>query len=367
MVSRFEANLIQLTRHMLQQDMGDQLGMLIAGRQTMPKCLSANCVHLMKDTLGKSCILFLARAGGWRRERYLRDGQPVEGRIWQRSTADELRLLFSRHTLAFLVWLACGCSSDVSSWNPAIEELTAADQLLLFVAYGSFRDTTTMTVLRTKSAVTQNLLCRLYYPGDFAGVASPVTTGIWTHGVGSCILEAMQPHLLTRWLEMERSKAMIIDWEQMRRLGQSQTVVLDSLISSVAGAGRRDLVRFLLRLFNEFLTPDLTLGFWISGLFGTGPARLADRLETHRAALATLRVLEPMSQWTRQARGTAFYDESFAAAQLWLSDWEHFRGDEMSAIARRLLRSVEPLESAVPPPSGHAASGPGGSEGTAGN
>jgi hypothetical protein len=36
-------------------------------------------------------------------------------------------------------------------------------------------------------------------------------------------------------------------------------------------------------------------------------------------------------------------DEDYAVAQLWLADWEQYRGDEMAKIAHNLLRQLEPL------------------------
>ena len=59
-------------------------------RTDRPKCLSADAVHLVLDSLSKGCVLYLVRAGGWKRDRFLRDGEPKFGRLWERSPVEKL-------------------------------------------------------------------------------------------------------------------------------------------------------------------------------------------------------------------------------------------------------------------------------------
>ena len=56
--------------------------------------------------------MLLARAGGWRRERQLRSGQRVEGRLWERTPPGELGLTFSRQSLELLMWFTAENPTD---------------------------------------------------------------------------------------------------------------------------------------------------------------------------------------------------------------------------------------------------------------
>src|SRR5579883_2752466 len=79
-VSRFEYNLITLLRFLLGHVPLDQVRKILPEKIAAPECLSRNAVHLVRDSLAKGVVLYLVRAGGWRRDRYLRNGQPVTGR-----------------------------------------------------------------------------------------------------------------------------------------------------------------------------------------------------------------------------------------------------------------------------------------------
>src|SRR5512145_1433756 len=73
-VSRFEAHLLRLLRSYLRPHPGEVVlthPPAAAGKLTLPEGLSADCLHLVRDSLAKGCVLYLARAGGWRRERHL--------------------------------------------------------------------------------------------------------------------------------------------------------------------------------------------------------------------------------------------------------------------------------------------------------
>ena len=84
--------------------------------------------------------------------------------------------------------------------------------------------------------------------------------------------------------------------------------------------------------------------FWTGGLQGSGPPRLADRLETQRSALAVLRQAERFRRWEREARRSGYLDEDYAASKFWLGEWERFNIDRRRrAEPRRVLQQVEPL------------------------
>src|SRR5437763_10314943 len=83
-VSAFEARLLRILHAVLRHAPADSALPLVLDRVPRPPSLSRTCVELVADSLAKGCITFLARAGGWRRERFLRDGHPREGRLWER-------------------------------------------------------------------------------------------------------------------------------------------------------------------------------------------------------------------------------------------------------------------------------------------
>lgn len=354
-VTRFEASLLRMLRSFLRPQSGEPAGAppTAAGKIAIPAGLSDDCLFLIRDTLGKGCVLYLARAGGWRRERFLRAGQPVVGRLWERSEVPDLQLSFSPQSIRFLMWLAAGRPIDRDqNWDPDLAPLTIGDLFLIFLAYEGLReaDAAAMQSLRAKPAVYRHGLVRLFFPEDFTGAADQAPEfEPWTAGVGAAILEALQPKLRQRWLDIERGKFGVAEWEKLRSTGRSQDQALTAFLTSCEAAKRPDLARFLLKALAELLSRDLTPAFWIGGLpAATAPARLADRLDTQRQALAVVRHIERLAGWARHYGGTKFFDEDYAIAQLFLSDWEEYCGDELAAIGRQLLRQLEPLKVSAP-------------------
>ena len=353
-VSRFEALLVRMLRSFLQATAGDAAAekpVGAAGKLSVPRELSPACVHLVADALSKGCVQYLARAGGWRRERHLRLGHAMQGRLWERTPVPELGLAFSQHSLRFLVWLTAGRRDKENLWAPPADELTTADQFLLFLAYEGLRGTDSALALRGSPYFYRHGLIRLFFAEDFVPAPAEIDAGMWTSDVGASIMEALQPMLQRCVLDVERGKNQIGDWAKLRAIGQSQEQALTAFLNSCQAARRPDLARFLLKAMADLLTRDLTPQFWLGGLqSATMPPRLADRLAVQRSALTVLRQVEHLANWTRQARATSFLDENYATAQLWLSDWEQYRGDEIAVIAQQLLRQLEPLRTQAPAP-----------------
>src|ERR1700677_4911044 len=101
-LSRFESNLVLITRYFVSGLSAAQAHPLIFQALPRPHCLSRQCVALVQDALAKGCTRLLATGGGWRRQRYLRGNRIADGRLWQRTPPAELGLHFSRHTLEML-------------------------------------------------------------------------------------------------------------------------------------------------------------------------------------------------------------------------------------------------------------------------
>jgi hypothetical protein len=344
-VTRFEANLLRVLHFFLRRVPAEQVEVLLSHRHPAPRCLHRDAVELVQDALAKGVVQLLACDGGWRRERHLRGGRPVEGRLWERTPLGELRLTFSRHTLQFLLWITAAKPGDQQPrWSPPLHELTIGDQYLLLLVYDALRDGRWGQELRKRPAFLGHALCRLAFALDF--VAAPTDTRLdfapWTSGLGAGILEVWQEALAEHWLRAEAGKGHISDWNALHRLGQAQGQVLGPFLDALETAGRLDLARFLLRVAGALLPDGVTAQWWVAGLSGSGP-RLAQRTATYRAALTVLRQFDRLRQWYQRARNVGYFDEGYAASQLWKDDWERHDGDTLQARAQSIIRQLEPL------------------------
>jgi hypothetical protein len=48
-----------------------------------------------------------------------------------------------------------------------------------------------------------------------------------------------------------------------------------------------------------------------------------------------------MGEWNQKARATGYFDEGYAASQIWKSDWEHLDGDRLCALSRARLNDLD--------------------------
>ena len=350
-VTRFEASLLRLLYYFLRREPPERALPLVEERVKPPPCLSRPAVRLVQEALAKGCTFLLAQRGGWREERHLRGEKAVSGRLWERTPPAELGLKFSRQSLAFLIWITSAQPKDKEgAWQPPHDQLTPADLLLLFYAHEGLRETVETLgapKLRERAPYSQHGLCWLAYPEDYANVPARAEPDFapWTSGLGACILEAMQPELALRWVQVESSKERLAEPARMRELGHSQDRVLSAFLNAVEKAGRRDLARFLLRAAANLLTAGAHPGMWTGALNMAGQ-RLADRAATYQAAVAFLRWLDRPAGWARWARSVGYFDEEYPAAQLWLADWEEYQGDVVHERAHAIIRNLDPMRQA---------------------
>jgi hypothetical protein len=338
---------LQLLRYFLKRSQLDTVQPILNGTFTTPKCLSENALHLIRDSLSKGVVLYLVRSGGWRAEKFLRKSQPKLGRIWERSTVEDLTLRFSAVSLELLIWLTANrLSEKATNFTFEVSGSTPADQLLAFLIYeGMIPDQENTHTARKLSFFAQNPLCRLFYPEHFQGAQAPELPDFkpWLSGLGAVILEAMQPLLCERWLFLERSKGQIGDWNLMRDRGHAEGAVLTALTQAAESNQRLDLLRFILETLSRLLSREIQAAFWIGGLHGNAPARLADRLDTQRVALSLVRTTERFQAWERRARTAGYLDEDYAESKFFLAEWDRVNGNAILNTATRVLQEIEPL------------------------
>jgi hypothetical protein len=360
-VSKFEFNLLRILRFMVGHFPADQGMQLVRAAIARPECLSADAVELVKDTLRKACVLFLVRQGGWRNDKYLRANTPTPGRVWDRVSLDERTLEFSRPVLDFLMWATAEKVNETkTAWDAAPKALTPADELFFWLALDATRsDPDLLAALRKKDAFRSNPLCWATFPGDMVEgdeAPTPPNFAPLFDGLRAVLLECLQPHLTHRWVRSERAKGQIGDWKRMRQQGRAEFAALQVFLKAAGETNRTDLARFVLRTNAALFTTDMTPVFWTGGLQGSGPPRLADRLDTQRAALAVPRQMELLEGWQRRAVGVGYFDDGYQASQMWKADWEAADGDRVAARARAVVEMLEPLRGPVgrQPPAGGA-------------
>jgi hypothetical protein len=299
--------------------------------------LSRAAVELIEDRLRKGVVVLLARHG-WRRERFLRDGQIATGRLWERTQPERLGLTFSRHALEFLLWIMTVAAKEGKSpWKPKDAEIATGDRFLCFLAMHCLKGSEPARVLAGLEFFQRDGLTRLAFADRIMETPNAIDFGPWTSGVGACIFEALQGPLAERWTDIERGKDRIGDPKALKALGRSQQTVLCAFSDAVKGAGRWDLARFLLRALANAL-PDQPRTWNLEAL------RLAERQEVQRATLAFVRHIAILKQWEMEARAVGYFDDGYAAAQLWKADWEAVDGDHLYERAQVHLHDIEPLQ-----------------------
>lgn len=344
-VTAFEGKLLTILRAIVRQEPVEMAVPLLAERQAAPQGLSRPAVELIRESLIHGCILFLARSGGWRRERFLRDGKPVEGRLWQRTEPVQMPLRFSRRSLEWLVWLTTGRFDDPpANLDKGEANWTVADRLLLLLTIDALRDTDCATALLYRPAVAGDGMSRLAFPELFVAATIEPDFEPWFSPLGAVIVESLQSWFSQRWIETERAKGQMGDWQVLAACGREQERTLAGFVGRAETAGRLDLTRCILLASRAVLTPDATMESLYLGLQAAGPARLSDRVEVARRALAMPRVVLRLRECERSARAIGYLDEGYPAAQLWLSDWERLDGDRIAAKADELIHAAEPIQ-----------------------
>ncbi len=342
-VSRFEANLLLILYAIIRERPVGQAMLKIVQSSPKPECLSRDTIELIEQALAKSVSLWLTKSGGWRADRFLHNDAPVVGRLWQRIPASSLGLVFSAESLNFLVWLtACEPLQNDAEWKAKKStDLTIGDQVLFFRALDVLRNTPVGAKWFTQAQFARNALVSLHFPDcvTHENGLKQLNFGTWMQGTGAHVLECLQTSLATRWVQIERAKSQIQDPVRMMQLGRVQQWVLDSFANAVEASGRRDLCRFLLIALSELATEDADPRNWTRNM-NVGGMRLADRTIAYSGASALLGFGKRLRTYFQNCASIGYFDDGYAAAQLWLADWERYHGEEVTARAAELTRRL---------------------------
>ncbi|MCA9064440.1 MAG: hypothetical protein KDA96_15320 [Planctomycetaceae bacterium] len=342
-VSEFEAKMLRILRCVMHHASVEQTMSLLVRPSRRPPCLSRNCIELIQDGLSKGVTEWLARSG-WTGDRFLQSNQIVFGRLWERHLPDRLALSFSRNSMEILLWLTTqNFSEPKHQIKVDSTTLTCGDSLLMLMTFSALRRTLGGPVLLAQPGFQYHGLIDLMFPDDVGGTLDGTEPSLdaWCQDPDCWVLEALQTRLSLRWFQMERDKRYSSDDTEVRRIGQQQERVLQTLFRAAESTGRKDLCLFLLTT-GQHLLQLAPSEKWMGRLDVSG-LRMADRVTVYRAALAWFHSVATLSEWNRYAQSVGYYDEDYRASQLWKSEWERRGGDQIERHARRVIDATNPV------------------------
>lgn len=350
-VAGSEAQLIQLARAVVGVDHHRYMP-LLRRRQKFGDRIGPTAMALLHQTLARGVVQQLLRRGGWQTRRTLGPSGPVRGRLWERHRPLP-PLHFGPASFALLAWLV---REDVVRPTEELSrqpQTSVADDLLHYFAvehllrvggrpqdHAGFRRSP-LVQLGFPDALANKSGIEL---ASFAGLAGP----------HAFVLEALQPDLARRWIEMERSKGTIESLDAMIQLGEAQRSVLDRLFTALeqASPARRDLAGFVVEAGDVLLRRGPDRRWWTASLDTRAP--LATRQRAFAAAASLLTALTRLDRWVDDAGLVAHFDDDYAAAQLLLTNWQFMRQRSATEATTRpsgferaagLARELESLHS----------------------
>ena len=304
-VSASEAAMLRAVRWILTGS-GGELRPLSEPPTPIPTHIGPTAMDLLKRTLQKGTIIALARHGAWRPRKTHTQGHLRTGRLWHHHP--ELCLRFSPASYSLCRWLIFPTHT-----SPQPPE-TVADELLFYLTADAFvRLRRSISLLASSSLVWLGFLDHLDRNPDLLDLSRFVS------GDGAIILLALQGHLETRYVAMEKDKTRIEEPDRLVALGQRQQAVLTAFFDAIEAANRQDLATFAVRAAAK-LTHRPTHA-WISGMARTG-APMSKRAEASRQSATFLRSLGRIATWRRALSTVPFFDDDYDRAQTLVTEWE---------------------------------------------
>ncbi len=330
---------------------------LLRGRHLVPPRFSPGALHVLRDTLAKGSVLALARCGGWRTLRDVRDGQARSGRLWERHPPPALH--FSPLTLQVLRWLLEQPLVTHGAVPLDVEGTpTPADELFLFLCCRLVAGTPCAPALGAQPVFRRAALCWLGFPEQFGPAPPALDAAAFAPLLadGAWLLEGLQLELARRWRALEESKPGLASPADSLALGTAQEAVLSAFLDAVDAAGRRDLAGFLLAAARPLVAQPASR--WVEGL--SASASLSSRADAARAAAAFFRALGRLSRWDAEHRAVRFFDDGYESAQHLLSEWSAFgeagfrRAEDHARALSTALTSASGAAPVPPPSTGSA-------------
>lgn len=354
-LSEFETNLNRILRLLLGASSMAESGWLLRKQHQRPKCLSRKCVELVQDTLAKGCTSFFARRG-WQFDRFIHDGEPRSGRLWQRYAPEQMSLEFSRNTMRLLIWLT---AEDVSRPKQSMairrEQLTIGDHLLNLIAvtelskeHGSLAQTNNSSLLLRRSLFRLNPINWFFLAEALAGKLSGMDPASenpfveWFRPDRVWVVETLQKDIARNWSKLEVQKRRFVDPQTLLQLSETQQRTIDCYLTAADNAGRRDLGLWLLGSASEAMSDWREDSAWFENL-NLSQFRLTERQSLYKSALCLFHAVARVGGWHDDFMNVSYYDEDYQASQLWKSKWESIDGDRIRRASRELIQSVAPL------------------------
>jgi hypothetical protein len=327
----------------------DIWSLLCSSRQLPPK-IGPTCAALLEDTLGQAWRALWLRSGA--RPGASIGGAPAatraaspaagagvapaaaagaiaRGRLWERHAP--VPLPFTSASVELLRWLV---ETPFAAPNAAQATLPArplelGDQLLIYLALDAAHRTPAVRALAAQPFVRAAPLAWLGFAHALAqrGAPPPPSADALTAGAGAIVVEALTGELARRWHAVELGKRAIFEPDALLDLGEAQERTLTGFMASCDAARRRDLALFVL----EAAAPLLARGVAPLPAQLDPSTPLALRARARIAAGALLRAVVRWGEWDQLHRGTRFFDDDYAAAQLLL---ERFEPVGASGLAR---------------------------------
>lgn len=350
-VSRSEAELLDLAARIISPTQRYITTLREQPRRVVRiKQIGPTAMRLLQQILARGVSVELLRRGGWETRRTLVEDQDaaraVRGRLWERHPRLP-PLHFTRASFQLLTWLRAEDVADPKKLLEFKAPTSAADELLVYFAAeqiikagGNLK----------QPAFLRSPLCQIAFVHQLAS-AEPLPTLDFrplTSGDGAIVLEALQPELARRLLDIEQAKHECVVLDAMVRLGAAQDQVFAGLFRAIdlAVPRRRELAGFvaeaargLLAKGPERICPDHR--WWVEALDLRAP--LAARQAAFSAAASLLRTIGQLGRWLDEAGIVAHFDDDYVGAQLLLSSWEYLRATpELREALGRPHRSAQP-------------------------
>ncbi len=338
-VSPEEHDLLSLARAVFGLAAFEDVEPLLGVQKPALQGLAPPAMAVLEDTLARGGVLWLMRAGGGRLAASLQGGEIRVGRLWERHPPPALR--FSAVTFEVLRWLTSRALSGTDRTQLHVSGApTPADELFLYATCALLDGSEYARALARQGLFRSALLCRLGFAASLGeNEPLPALPDLQLAPL-TVLIEGLQGDLARRWLNAERRKAERFSPQELQRMGASQDVVLEEVLSAADRLGRRDLCGFLVEAAVHLLAVPPSAATFTEGLDATAPLR--DRQEARRAAGALLRAVGRLRAWDQEHRAVRFIDDGYAGAQRLVQEWEQL-GDRGFRLAEELHQALQAL------------------------